>query len=144
MPRNRRLGRHGDGAVLVSDKNPAAILLVDHGSRRAEANDQLEEIAKLLRARQPGRIVKTAHLELATPTIAEGVAACVAAGAQEIIVHPYMLTPGRHSTTDIPDLAKEAAAKHPGTAIKSTEPLGVHEKLVDLIQQRITEATSTP
>jgi sirohydrochlorin ferrochelatase len=133
-----RLRADSQGAVLVSDDLPA-ILLVDHGSRRAEANDQLEKIARLIR-RRGHRIVIAAHMELAEPSIAAGVDACVAAGAREIVVHPYLLAPGRHSTTDIPELAAEAASRHPDVTIRVSEPLGVHEKLVDVVLERVASA----
>ena len=48
-----------------------AILLVDHGSRRAEANAQLEVLAEGVRRKRPGWVVHTAHLELAPPRVAE-------------------------------------------------------------------------
>jgi sirohydrochlorin ferrochelatase len=114
-----------------------AILLVDHGSRRAEANAQLETVAALLRARVPDRIVEIAHLELAPPGIAEGIEACVAAGASEIAVHPLLLSPGRHSLEDIPRRVEAAARHHPGVRLRVTPPLGVHEKLVDVILERV-------
>ena len=117
-----------------------AILLVDHGSRRAAANEQLEEIAGLVRAREPGRIVHVAHMELAPPTIADGVAACVADGARDVVVHPYLLGPGRHSQEDIPALAEEAARDHPGVRVRVSAPLGVHESLVDVILDRVDGA----
>jgi sirohydrochlorin ferrochelatase len=107
-----------------------AILLVDHGSRRTEANEQLEEIARRIRVREPGRIVIAAHMELAAPSIAEGIAACVDAGAHHIVVHPYLLAPGRHSQTDIPALAQEAATQHPNLTLTISAPLGIHEKLI--------------
>lgn len=114
-----------------------AILLVDHGSRRAEANEKLESIAQLVRERHPDRIVRIAHMELAPPTIADAVRACVEAGAREITIHPYLLVPGRHSREDIPALAAAAAADHPGLTIRISEPLGVHEKLVDVVLERV-------
>ena len=73
-----------------------AILLVDHGSRRPEANALLEEMAERIRPRVPDRVVAIAHLELAKPDIAEGIDTCVAQGATKIVVHPYFLGPGRH------------------------------------------------
>ena len=114
-----------------------AILLVDHGSRRTEANQQLESIAQAVRDRDPERIVRIAHMEIAKPTIAEGLAACVSAGAREIVVHPYLLAPGRHSREDIPALSAEAAAAHPGVVVRVSEPLGVHEQLVDVVLERV-------
>jgi sirohydrochlorin ferrochelatase len=114
-----------------------AILLVDHGSRRPEANAQLEELAARLRERAPERVVRVAHMELATPSIAEGLAACVAEGAEEIAVHPYFLGPGSHTTRDIPRLVGEAAARHPGVRVRVSEPLGIDERVVELILDRV-------
>jgi sirohydrochlorin ferrochelatase len=117
-----------------------AILLVDHGSRRAEANDQLTALAALVAARRPDAVVRCAHMELAAPDIAAGFADCVAAGAREIIVHPYFLGPGNHTAQDIPRLVRAAAADHPGVAVRISEPLGIHPKLVDVILDRIETA----
>jgi sirohydrochlorin ferrochelatase len=114
-----------------------AVLLVDHGSRVAEANAALDEVAEQLRARLPGTIVKVAHLEIAAPSIAEGIDACVAAGATEIAVHPYFLSPGRHTRKDIPERVAEAAARHPGVPVRITPALGPHAKLLDVILERV-------
>ncbi len=124
-----------------------AILLVDHGSRRAEANAQLEELAERVRQRAPGRAVHVAHMELAEPTIADGIGACVAGGAEEIVVHPYFLGPGSHTSRDIPQLVEAAAQQHPSVRIRISAPLGFHEKLVDIVLERIAqldEATGGP
>ena len=131
----RRGGSHESG-----DRGPAAILLVDHGSRLAEANAQLEEIAAHVRTREPDRIVQIAHMELARPSISDGIAACVAAGARAFVVHPFLLAPGRHGSHDIPQRVGEIADRHPGVDIRVSDPLGAHEKLVDVILQRVAEA----
>ena len=114
-----------------------AILIVDHGSVRAEANHMLECVANLVQAMAgPDVLVKFAHMELAEPLIPEGFAACVNAGATEVIVFPYMLSPGKHSTRDIPRMVAEAAAGFPGVAYRVTTAFGVHEKLGELILLR--------
>ena len=43
-------------------------------------------------------------MELASPSIAEGVGACAASGASELVVHPYFLGPGNHTRNDVPQL----------------------------------------
>jgi len=113
-----------------------AILLVDHGSRRAEANRVVEDVAELLRAAHAGLIVVAAHLEIATPNIADGFRACVAAGAVEIVAVPYFLGPGRHASVDVPRLVAEAAASHAGVTARVVEPLGAHPALAELIAVR--------
>ena len=114
-----------------------AILLVDHGSRKGEANDMLICMANLIQTMAGSNIVvRPAHMELAEPTIAQGFADCVDAGADEVIVFPYMLSPGRHSTDDIPRMVEEAASDHPGVTFVVTPAFGVHEKLGELILSR--------
>lgn len=113
-----------------------ALLIVDHGSRRTEANLMLEEVVMLLRQKRPDLIIHMAHMELAEPSIAQGVQACVQDGATEIIVHPYMLSPGRHATQDIPQMAQEAAKHYPNITLTTTAPLGLHEKLADVVLER--------
>lgn len=118
-------------------KKRQSILLVDHGSRRAEANHSLEQMAALIGDQVgPDVFVTFAHMEIAQPTIAEGYAACVESGAEEVIVHPYMLAPGRHATEDIPRLVKDAATQHAQVAYRMTEPLGVHELLGQVVLDR--------
>ena len=114
-----------------------AILLIDHGSKRAEANNMLACMANLVQHMAgPDVVVEYAHMELAEPDIAAGVARCVERGASEVIAFPYMLSPGRHSTSDIPNLVAEAAAGHPGVTVRMTDAFGVHEKLGELILTR--------
>ncbi len=115
---------------------PKALLLIDHGSKLAAANLMLTEVANVVRELKPELIIKIAHMELAEPTIAEGLRSCVDAGATEIIAHPYMLSPGRHSTYDIPKMVADCAQEFPEISYVVTEPLGVHHKIGEVILER--------
>ncbi len=119
-----------------------ALLLVDHGSSREEANAVLVDVAEIIRGRSDFDTVHYAHMELAEPTIPQGFDACVADGAREVIVHPYFLVPGSHYNEDIPRLVAEAAAKHPEVRWTITEPLGIHSKLCDVVLERVEAALS--
>lgn len=114
-------------------------MLVDHGSRESAANQQLEELARLLEQRLPDRLVRAAHMELAEPSLAEAIDACLAAGACEIDVHPFFVAPGRHVREDIPRLVGEAATRHPEATIRLSEPLGLHSSVVDAVLARLAE-----
>ena len=121
-----------------------ALILVDHGSKFPEANDQLTTITDLVRKKaHQFDIVLHAHMELAHPTIEEAFRECAKQGAKLITVHPFFLAPGRHSTTDIPRLVSEAASKHDGVAYVVGDALGIHEKLVDVALERADEALKT-
>jgi sirohydrochlorin ferrochelatase len=113
------------------------VLIVDHGSVRAEANEMLRCMANLLQTMTgPEVVVRFAHMELAEPDIATGFTDCVQAGATDVIVFPYMLSPGRHSTTDIPRLVSNAARAFPHVVFSVTPAFGVHERLAELVLER--------
>lgn len=114
-------------------------LLVDHGSRREEANAQTERIAEALR-RRVGDPVRVAHLEIAPPDLPAGIDACARAGAEEVVVLPYFLGPGRHTARDIPEQVRAARERHPTLRIRIAEPLGLHEKLVEVLLERAERA----
>ena len=120
-----------------------AIVLIDHGSREPAANAVLDRVAELLRARFPQQSIHVAHMEHGPPLLGDAIDACAAEGAREIVVHPYFLTPGRHSVQDIPRLVEEAAAGVPDLTVRVTEPLGVHEGIVDAICDRIAAVSGS-
>jgi sirohydrochlorin ferrochelatase len=117
-----------------------AVILVDHGSTVDAANAMLDDVVRVFRGATAARIVEPAHMELANPTIGQAFERCVALGARSIIVHPYFLSPGRHSTEDIPRMVREAAARHPRITFCVTEPLGVDVRMAHVIWRRIEEA----
>ena len=112
------------------------LLLVDHGSRFQEANDMLAEVAAMVRRLSGRDCIHHAHMELAEPTIPQGFETCVSEGATAVVVHPYFLSPGRHSTSDIPRMVAEAAQKFPGVAYCVTDPLGLHQKICEVVLER--------
>lgn len=83
-----------------------------------------------------GVIVRPAHMEIAEPTVAQGFANCVAAGATEVVAFPYMVSPGRHSIEHIPEMVADAARAHPEVTFRVTPAFGVDEKLAELILER--------
>ena len=98
-----------------------------------------------LRCRQTtGRqIVEGAHMELASPSIADAVAKCAAAGAKEVIIAPYFLSRGRHIQEDIPALVAEAQQQHPGLHCRVAEPIGLDPLMAQLVDNRV-QALLTP
>lgn len=112
-----------------------ALLIVDHGSRLADANAVLDSVAEAVRRRRADLHVEVAHMELAGPSLAEALGRC-AERAEEVVVVPYFLGPGRHTRRDIPRLVEEARRAHPGVHVRIGEPLGFDERLVDVVLDR--------
>lgn len=117
------------------------ILIVDHGSRLREANDMLRCMADLIQTMAGhNAVVRYAHMELADPDIAAGFTSCVEGGASEVIVFPYMLSPGRHSTSDIPRMVADVAKNFPGVNFAVTPAFGLDEKLAEIVLARALTA----
>ena len=116
-----------------------AIIIVDHGSRMAESNRLVEQVAEAFGRRFGDRypIVEPAHMELAEPSIATAYHLCVERGGRRIVVCPFFLGPGKHWTGDIPRLAADACFKHPGTRYHVTPPLGLDDLILELLQKRV-------
>ena len=121
----------------MSETNPnIALILVDHGSRFQGANDMLLDVVEMVKRLSGLERVYSAHMELAEPSIRQAFEQAVREGATAVVVHPYFLSPGRHSTTDIPHLVEEAAKEFPGVEHCVTAPLGVHPKIGEVILER--------
>lgn len=120
------------------------IILIGHGSPKREANN-LEIIGRLLHrlihAGCNNNCVKVAYLQFGEPGLLDAIRQCVLEGARRIIIHPYFLNRGIHVTKDIPEIIEEAKRLYPDREFLCTEPLGIHEKLVHVIVERLREAT---
>ena len=119
------------------------VLVVGHGSRRREANDDVRNAARAIAERGGFRLVEPAFLELEHPNIRESFARLVERGAREIVVHPYFLSPGRHTRGDIPVEVQAAAAEHPGISFRISEPLSGHSLVISASIERIRESISS-
>ena len=121
------------------------VIIVDHGSRRDESNQMLEQVAAFFgeRFRPKYPIVEPAHMELAEPSIATAYARCVQRGAQRVVVCPFFLGPGKHWTQDIPRLTAEAAKQFPETDYHVTPTLGIDDLILELLEKRTSGCLET-
>jgi sirohydrochlorin ferrochelatase len=116
-----------------------ALLLIAHGSRRAEANADLEHVAAQMRQRGGYGHVQCSYLELTEPGIHAGGVACVQAGATAVVMLPYFLSPGVHVRDDLTEAKAQLEAEFSGVRFRLAEPLGRHPKLIDIVAERAAE-----
>lgn len=113
-----------------------ALLVIDHGSKKTEANQMLEALLIELKAKRPDLIIKIAHMELADPDIEAGINACISEGATHITIQPFMLSMGRHVTEDVPHLVKEALKGHKDVTFTISGSLGPDPLLTELVLKK--------
>ena len=119
-----------------------ALLLIAHGSRRKQSNDEVVVLADRLKQNcsEQYSIIHAGFLELAEPLIPDGIKKCVDDGATSIIVLPYFLNSGRHVVEDIPNIVEQTTPHYPGVDIKIAQHLGASDLMMDLL---ISSANST-
>ena len=110
-----------------------ALLIIDHGSKKEEANLMLFDVVQAMQKKRPDLIIEGAHMELAKPNIEDGINQCIQKGARHIVAQPFMLSPGRHTTEDIPNIVHKIAEKHPNIHIKTAKHFGLHKKIIDIL-----------
>jgi sirohydrochlorin ferrochelatase len=111
------------------------LILVAHGSRREASNEEIRQLTAALAEKAGSEFdrVSCAFLELAEPTIPDGIEQAVEAGAQEVVVLPYFLSAGRHVAEDIPELVKMKCGQHPHVEIRVAPYLGASGGVADLL-----------
>ena len=112
-----------------------ALLLIAHGSRRQQSNEEVVLLADKLRQNCSAQyhIVHAGFLELAETLIPDGIKKCVDDGAKSIIVLPYFLNSGRHVVEDIPNIVDETRPNFPDVNIKVAQHLGASDMMMDLL-----------
>lgn len=117
------------------------VVLLGHGSRAPGSDQAIRAVARDLSERT-GWKVDVAHMELASPSLADVVASQYRQGVRRLSVVPYFLHVGVHLRQDIPDLVEGIRRNHPGLDLVLTEPLGYHPSLADILESRVREVAA--
>ena len=112
-----------------------ALVVVAHGSRREASNDEVRKLVEVISVNAADRfaMVVPAFLELASPSIPNGIEQCIQAGAREVVVLPYFLSAGRHVSQDIPAEVDIKRKEYPQVPISIAAYLGSDEGIADLM-----------
>lgn len=129
-------------------KKKVGILLMDHGSKKKKSNARLQAMAELYQMTlgfdedeednsTTTIFVRAAHMEIVTPSIPDGLKELKDLGVDEIICHPFFLSPGRHVKEDIPEIIENAIEELWGEStgakpipIVTTAPVGSNTQLM--------------
>lgn len=124
----------------IGEKHMKAILLVGHGSRDPEGNDQVRQTIEELKPQIDSELlVETCFLEFERPTIDQGIQTCVEKGATSVFVIPLMLLAAGHSKIHIPAAIDEAKVKYPHVSFTYGRPFGIHEETIEICKSRLEE-----
>jgi len=111
------------------------LLVVAHGSRVKESNEEIIKFSKKIEEESNGDFfVSYAFLELSEPSIYNSLKDCVEKNNSfDIEVLPYFLAKGRHVKEDIPNEIEKFKTVYKNVTIKLLPHLGQTEGLSTLI-----------
>lgn len=116
------------------------VLLVGHGTCDPQGQRQFRETAAFLKFQCRPLPVEPCFLELALPSVAEGVQRLVEAGVADFTVAPLLLFAAGHIKRDIPAAVAAAAACREGLSWRMAPHLGCQPNVVKLSTIRYDEA----
>jgi len=125
------------------DMPRTALVVVDHGSRLPESGTVLLRVVEAIRATGRYHFVAGAHMDLEQPSLHAALETCFSQGAERVVIVPFMLAPGRHSSEDIPRLAREAFPQAPEGQILVAQPLGDHPGVIQAVLDAAEGATGS-
>lgn len=121
-----------------------SLLVVAHGSRRQASNDEVRALTERVRAEANERFaaIECAFLELAEPSIPDGLERLIDNGARQVTVLPYFLAAGRHVTEDIPEAVAGTQARHPDVHIEIAPYLGTSDVMPRLLLTMLADSVT--
>lgn len=116
------------------------IILLGHGSRREEANEEIRTIARMIMDEDQQSLYETAFLSFGSPDLTEAVEDMVGKGVEKIMVMPIFLLTGNHIARDIPGKLLLQKATHPNIQFVMAKHIGPDPAIAEIIKKRIQEA----
>jgi sirohydrochlorin ferrochelatase len=121
------------------------VVLIGHGSKLPYNEEVLVGLRDRMAMRGLFKDVRVAFMQLNSPSIEEVLRTLAKEGKRNIVALPVFLADGAHTTEDIPEklkIAFEGDWAELGRDVKLTyaKPIGVDERIVDILRDRVKEA----
>lgn len=128
-------------------ENNIGVLVLGHGSSLPYNKEVVSAVAEMIGNGDETMVVKTAFLNLDTPTLHEGLKSFEGTGVEKIVALPCFLAPGVHTTQDIPRVLgikegeNRTTVEIGGSEIELlyAQPLGADSCIANLARDRIGE-----
>lgn len=116
--------------------NDTAILLVGHGSRNREGNQEILHFAAQWRDRHPGWRIETCFIEHAEVLLDAGLDRA-AHGARRVVTIPFILNAAGHVKMELPAAIERARQRHPGVAFACARHLGMGREIFSVLKGQL-------
>lgn len=117
----------------------STVLLVGHGSRNIEGNQEIEQFTQQWRASQPQWNIELCFIEF-SDALLDNTLAAVAQQAQRVIVIPLILNAAGHVKEEIPEHIDHARAQFPQCEFVYAPHLGACDGILSILRRRLSSA----
>ncbi|MFQ3684723.1 sirohydrochlorin chelatase [Roseiflexus sp.] len=124
------------GTTIPRDRT--ALALIGRGSSDPDSNAEVARMARLVWEGRDFGWVEYGFYSITHPDVATTIRHCIALGAAQVIVAPYLLFTGR-ILQRMASQVEAARQQHAGTSIIMAGHLGLHEGVIAAIRQRYEE-----
>ncbi len=126
-------------------ENNIGVLVLGHGSSLPYNKEVVSAVSEMIGNGDETMVVKTAFLNLDTPTLHEGLKSFEGTGVEKIVALPCFLAPGVHTTQDIPRVLGIKEGENQTTVelnggeieLLYAQPLGADSCIANLARERI-------
>lgn len=125
---------------MIESRRKHGLLLVGHGTRSHAGQAEFLQVAEAIAQLRPEWAIEPCFLELATPSIGQGLDRLMAHQIEALTVAPLLLFAAGHAKRDIPQAIEQALASRRPVKYRQTGPLGCHEAILELSARRYREA----
>jgi sirohydrochlorin cobaltochelatase len=145
----RTLGVHPNMVDLASERideigssqeqpKQTALVVVGRGSSDPDANGDFCKVVRLLGEGRNYAWVLASFIGIAHPSVQETIEFVARSRPERIVVQPYFLFAGR-LLQQLEIMLQDFSVRYPWIEIQLGQPLGLHEKLFALMDQRVRE-----
>jgi sirohydrochlorin cobaltochelatase len=121
-----------------------AVVLFAHGARDARWSESLQALADAIQAQLAQASVRTAFLELQSPTLPEALEAAAADGAQRIDIVPVFWAGAGHIDHSLPPIIAAFARRHPNVDVRALPVLSELPGLLDFVANAVAQSVERP
>lgn len=126
----------------TSHPTGTTILLIGHGSREPEGNDEIHTFVAQWRVRQPAWRTEVCFIEFAPPGLHDGLLQA-ARGSQRVLVLPLILNAAGHVKMEIPEAIEHAREHCPGVEFLYGPHLTACEPILKILQRQLRRCMNT-
>ncbi|KHE70244.1 sirohydrochlorin chelatase [Halobacillus sp. BBL2006] len=119
-----------------------SVLYVSHGSRVEETREEAVSFLHAVHEHVDVPLWGICFLELTEPDMRSGIERLIKHGATEIAIVPVLLLSAGHYYKDIPEEITEAMSLYPNVKYKYGKPIGIQDRIIDVLDQRVRETES--